>query len=176
MTPQEHADQVLAGFDGLLIPEERQRLHAAIVEALNAYASPRVERFDGAAWWRTIPADERDQLGAVLVEWGFATLACEAIGDAQLVLEGVVPRAMAAASTQLELALLGALGNFLPESVYGEGVELSQLPIPSLIGRVCRKCGCSDHDGCGMGCSWVEADLCSACVEPAPFVASDPRE
>jgi hypothetical protein len=28
----------------------------------------------------------------------------------------------------------------------------------------CRVCGCTDLDGCGGGCSWVESDLCSACV------------
>lgn len=42
---------------------------------------------------------------------------------------------------------------------------------------VCRECGCTDEDcsGCiertGVACSWVEADLCSACVvssEAAP--------
>lgn len=36
---------------------------------------------------------------------------------------------------------------------------------------VCRGCGCTDEDcsGCiartGEPCSWVEPDLCSACVE-----------
>lgn len=37
--------------------------------------------------------------------------------------------------------------------------------------RHCRKCGCTDHDcrdcaaATGKPCVWVEADLCSACVE-----------
>lgn len=37
--------------------------------------------------------------------------------------------------------------------------------------RKCRVCGCTDNDcsGCiertGYRCSWVEEDLCSACVE-----------
>jgi hypothetical protein len=32
--------------------------------------------------------------------------------------------------------------------------------------RVCRVCGCTDYTACGgmLGCSWVEDDLCSACV------------
>ena len=36
--------------------------------------------------------------------------------------------------------------------------------------RTCRRCGCTDDDcgGCvartGQPCSWVEADLCSACT------------
>lgn len=41
--------------------------------------------------------------------------------------------------------------------------------------RVCRVCGCTEEDACvlplGGCCTWVEADLCSACVpeEPIPF-------
>ena len=40
--------------------------------------------------------------------------------------------------------------------------------------RLCRNCGCSERDACGdetapsWACSWVEADLCSACAEPDP--------
>lgn len=34
--------------------------------------------------------------------------------------------------------------------------------------QACRECGCTDAEACPGGCSWVEADLCSAC---APLVA-----
>lgn len=30
--------------------------------------------------------------------------------------------------------------------------------------RRCRVCGCTDDWACEGGCSWVEEDLCSACV------------
>jgi hypothetical protein len=30
--------------------------------------------------------------------------------------------------------------------------------------RACRACGCTDDRACPGGCSWVERDLCSACV------------
>ncbi|MEA2705132.1 MAG: hypothetical protein QOD63_3077, partial [Actinomycetota bacterium] len=30
--------------------------------------------------------------------------------------------------------------------------------------RACRACGCTDDHACSGGCSWAEADLCSACV------------
>lgn len=33
---------------------------------------------------------------------------------------------------------------------------------------VCRGCGCSEFDPCPSGCSWVEADLCSACAGEQP--------
>lgn len=47
------------------------------------------------------------------------------------------------------------------------------LGAPSNAVRRCRKCGCTDDDcgGCvirtGEPCTWVEADLCSACVPAA---------
>lgn len=35
----------------------------------------------------------------------------------------------------------------------------------SLLGRrICRICGCWELEACVGGCSWVEEDLCSACV------------
>ena len=30
--------------------------------------------------------------------------------------------------------------------------------------RTCRVCGCTEESACEGGCSWVEEDLCSACV------------
>jgi len=37
----------------------------------------------------------------------------------------------------------------------------------SALGRqICRICGCWDLEACEGGCSWAEADLCSACAEP----------
>lgn len=33
------------------------------------------------------------------------------------------------------------------------------------IPRTCRQCGCTDTQACEGGCSWVAADLCSACQE-----------
>lgn len=29
--------------------------------------------------------------------------------------------------------------------------------------RSCRVCGCTDYAACSPPCSWIEADLCSAC-------------
>jgi hypothetical protein len=28
----------------------------------------------------------------------------------------------------------------------------------------CRECGCTEDEACDGGCSWVEDDLCSACL------------
>jgi hypothetical protein len=32
----------------------------------------------------------------------------------------------------------------------------------------CRVCGCTELEACDGGCIWVEADLCSRCVEGRP--------
>lgn len=48
-------------------------------------------------------------------------------------------------------------------------------------GPSCRICGCTDDDcsGCsertGTACSWVEFDLCSACVDVAILEELDAR-
>lgn len=43
--------------------------------------------------------------------------------------------------------------------------------------RLCRICACSEDDACidpmtHLGCAWVAADLCSACIAPTPSAAS----
>lgn len=43
--------------------------------------------------------------------------------------------------------------------LYEDGPDLAPLGI-----RACRQCGCTDDHACEGGCSWVEDDLCSACV------------
>jgi hypothetical protein len=37
--------------------------------------------------------------------------------------------------------------------------------VSGVIVRSCRVCGCTDEFACDGGCEWVEADLCSHCVE-----------
>lgn len=56
---------------------------------------------------------------------------------------------------------------------YGSKSRLLQSAVNKLPMRVCRKCRCTEEDcsGCiqrtGRPCSWVEWDLCSACVTQA---------
>lgn len=38
----------------------------------------------------------------------------------------------------------------------------------------CRLCGCTDYEACPGGCSWVEDDLCSACVETERLLDASP--
>lgn len=52
-----------------------------------------------------------------------------------------------------------------------DGAAASTRYIPSFEERTCRSCGCTEHncktciERTGSPCSWVEADLCSACEE-----------
>lgn len=50
------------------------------------------------------------------------------------------------------------------EATYEEIGRSFVLPERSARAGVCRKCGCTDDKACPGGCSWVEPDLCSACV------------
>lgn len=44
------------------------------------------------------------------------------------------------------------------------GGDRETSPRASARVRACRACGCTDDRACPDGCSWVDADLCSACV------------
>lgn len=49
---------------------------------------------------------------------------------------------------------------------HGWGIMEGELLCPECAdARTCRVCGCSDVRACPGGCTWVAADLCSACVE-----------
>jgi len=53
--------------------------------------------------------------------------------------------------------------------VYRGGMGLFDIPDEVLAGaaweRQCRVCGCTQDDGCPLGCCWTEEDLCSACSD-----------
>lgn len=44
----------------------------------------------------------------------------------------------------------------------------AQEELAFLRGPSCRVCGCTEHDACEGGCSWIEGDLCSKCEGKAP--------
>lgn len=54
-------------------------------------------------------------------------------------------------------------------TAYDDCSCLGRVTSPGSAGdvRSCRVCGCTDDHACPPMCSWVEADLCSACA-PAP--------
>lgn len=42
--------------------------------------------------------------------------------------------------------------------------------------RACRVCGCTDAEACEGGCSWVDLDLCSSCLQVTPHEQHAARE
>ncbi len=44
-------------------------------------------------------------------------------------------------------------------------LDLGAIDDADSIVRVCRACGCTDAEACDGGCTWVEDDLCSACLD-----------
>lgn len=57
---------------------------------------------------------------------------------------------------------------FLGLAPGGVMVETRRELVQAFDARVCRVCGCNDGRACAGGCTWVEPDLCSACVDPRP--------
>lgn len=80
-----------------------------------------------------------EQLQLVLVPWRSTSMSASVIGNA------------------LETIIRSERVNFRGKSV--------RITIEDL--QVCRECGCTEDNACEAGCSWVEADLCSACVPEA---------
>jgi hypothetical protein len=54
---------------------------------------------------------------------------------------------------------------------YDQEIERRNHPenFGSLKESICRVCGCTERHACvdenGIACTWVEVDLCSACIE-----------
>ncbi len=122
-----------------------------------------MERFDGAAAWREISPIIQDRIGAIALELVVAHLTTDRSFDAEVGawLDAAAGRAAEHASVDLGAKLDASVVAALPEKVVGPGVPLA---VPSLIGQVCRACGCSEDDACCGGCSWVAPDLCSKCA------------
>jgi hypothetical protein len=122
-------------------------------------------RFDGAVVWRSLRQDEQDLIGAVALELAVVLHGFDRLEEPHAGLglrAGPFGRA-AAESTKRLTALLGQN----VEDAIGTETMLDETGfprLPSLLGQVCRVCGCSQNDACQpFSCAWVEPDLCSAC-------------
>ena len=125
----------------------------------DAVAAAAVPRFDGAEAWARLNEETRAQIGAAALEAVIADLGCEITIDPRL------QRAFAAAHevcAGILIDLAVAAMPALDEQLASDDAD-QVLPLPSALGAVCRLCGCSQNDACGLGCSRVAEDLCSAC-------------
>lgn len=125
-----------------------------------------IERFDGAEVWRTLTPTQQAEVGALALElvamWHFEDKTLDLVGERVL----AVMRVYAAHG---DTGIIDRLQEAFVESVPREWLIASDgtPKVPASLGRICRHCGCSDGDTCGTRCSWVEHDLCSACVGAA---------
>jgi hypothetical protein len=120
-------------------------------------------KLDPLAAWRALPPEVQQQLGA-------AAIAAE-IGDLGEVVAAELGVPEEARPFEIAGTEAGAL-MFQLVTVFVLGGEDTMLPprpdLRPLGIRQCRVCGCTDELACigpgGIGCEWVELDLCSACV------------
>lgn len=119
-----------------------------------------IPRFDGAQAWACLDPEQQAAIGAVAMELAVANLVASLTKPDE-------PRHRAAMRGGMVLVELSLRATFKTFSA-SERLQIERdLPVPSLIGVVCRRCGCSQEDACEGGCSWAEADLCTACVDGA---------
>ena len=112
-------------------------------------------RFDGAAAWADLTPETQAAIGAVALE---LVVNCNGEDAYETYAE---TRPFQAANGVLMDELFHVVGEAIPAVIAAE-----PMPVPSMLGRVCRVCGCSQHDACLAGCGWAEDDLCTACAGP----------
>jgi hypothetical protein len=113
------------------------------------------DRFDGAAAWAGLTPEQQAAIGAVALEIIVNWNGCDAYEDRART------RPFEAADPLLLDRLHGLVDDAIPATIVAE-------PVPSLLGQVCRRCGCSQEDACADGCAWAEDDLCTACAGARP--------
>ncbi|WP_426315568.1 hypothetical protein ACN9MF_11645 [Methylobacterium fujisawaense] len=126
-------------------------------------ARPAPERFDGAEAWTKIPAAAQAAIGAIALELTLAWHLQDAAGPGvESALPPVAARVAGIADSELMAELEATVVDALPEGAFTAADGGPR--IPSLVGGVCRSCGCSQNDACAVGCAWAAEDLCTACV------------
>ena len=111
-------------------------------------------RFDGAAVWDTLSYAEQQEFGRAALELCAARYGAEVAEDiAEEVVFGQAEWGVTEHLDELAAAILyGALGDEPPG-------------LPTLLGAVCRRCGCSEHAACFPPCGWAEPNLCTSCAD-----------
>lgn len=127
-------------------------------------ATGTLTRFDGAAVWPTLSPEAQAALGSVLLDF----LAARRLEDS---FEPLSPNG-ATLWRIVDVHDPETIAEILDDR-FAEVVPIALIEdadgdfaVPVTYGAICRVCGCSDNDACHPACSWVEADLCSACVKP----------
>ncbi|MCX4194496.1 hypothetical protein OMR07_02145 [Methylobacterium organophilum] len=130
-------------------------------EISDLLAQPAPERFDGAAAWANLRGDVRAEIGATALELAAAISLQERCSQDDL--PEIYHRTCDASLVELARGLQALVAFALPDGAFEASDRRPR--IPSLLGGVCRSCGCSQNDACDGGCGWAAEDLCTACVE-----------
>jgi len=118
-----------------------------------------LETIDPVVAWRSLSIEARDAIGAAAIAATVGVLGAD-IAMERADIFAYRPRRSASEEAQ---SLLRALVNI--NVLEGDDTDLPPRPDLRPLGiRQCRTCGCTDDFACDGGCSWVETDLCSACV------------
>lgn len=115
------------------------------------------DRFNGVEAFQQLTPEQQAEIGGVALELAVMWNGQDAYGYGDDRSNG---RPFHAADSYLLDALHEAVNDAIPETIASE-----PLPIPSRMGGVCRRCGCSEHDACFPPCAWAEENLCTACAE-----------
>lgn len=119
-----------------------------------------INRFDGAAEWAKLAQETQAEIGATALEllaaWWVQECACHPEDGSDPLLR---------AADAADFLLINRLRELMVDAVPFEALKDAdgEALLPSLLGPVCRECGCSQDDACPQGCGWAEADLCTAC-------------
>ncbi|CAA0128978.1 Uncharacterised protein [Starkeya nomas] len=139
-------------------------------------------RIDGSAAWAQLSPEQQADIGAIAIELVAAWACDDQLQEAaqprdELIqeiadLSEAYARAAGYCDAEMISALQDAVVDALPREIFFEG-EVAR--IPSRLGPICRRCGCTEYDGCEGGCSWAEDDLCTACTDSRRhvFVSAD---
>lgn len=122
----------------------------------------KIERFDGAAVWRTLSAADQAAIGAITLELFVAWYFAEDDEDPDCEVRSVHSRAAATSLDILTPRFQCTISDVLTAGSIRAADGTPRLP--SMMGPICSKCGCSNRDGCSPSCFWVSDDLCSACA------------
>ncbi len=124
-------------------------------------ANGEFSRLDGAEIWLGLTRQEQAEIGAIAIElvatWRLQRRVYEdQLGD-------VLQRAADAADHALISLLDGAVVDVLPDGAL-EAEDCVTPRVPSLLGGICRDCGCTEADAWPGGCGWACDDLCTTCA------------
>lgn len=122
------------------------------------------DRFEGAAIWQSLSAEHKDAIGAAALELVSAHFCIEETADGGP-FQSAENRAADAACTAADEALHVAFCAAVLQCELTDGED--RIKLPTVLGQICRECGCSQNDACAGGCNWAGPDLCSACAEVA---------